>query len=62
MVVNFMIWEILLIFMLVYVMFFYFGFKSREKSYFTNLANPKNPYLNLDSPDYSCAISLVIQH
>ena len=27
--------------------------------YFTNLANPKNPNLNLDSMDYGCEIRLM---
>ena len=30
-----------------------------RKLYFTNLANPKNPNLNLDSTDYGCETCLV---
>ena len=31
-----------------------------RKLYFTNLSNPKNPNLNLDSTDYGCKICLVM--
>ena len=46
-----------MIFMLVYVMFS-FWIQICRKLYFTNLANPKNPNLNLDSTDYGCEIRL----
>ena len=44
--------------MLVYVMFS-FWIQICRKLYFTNLANPKNPNLNLDSTDYGCEIRLL---
>ena len=47
-----------MIFMLVYVMFS-FWIQICRKLYFTNLANPKNPNLNLDSTDYGCEIRLL---
>ena len=48
-----------MIFMLVYVMFS-FWIQICRKLYFTNLGNPKNPNLNLDSMDYSCEIRLEV--
>ena len=47
-----------MIVMLVYVRFS-FWIQICRKLYFTNLANPKNPNLNLDSMDYGCEIRLV---
>ena len=44
--------------MLVYVMFS-FWIQICRKLYFTNLANPKNPNLNLDSMDYGFEIHLL---
>ena len=44
--------------MLVYVMFS-FWIQICRKLYLTNLANPKNPNLNLDSMDYGCEIRLL---
>ena len=49
-----------MIFMLVYVMFS-FWIQICRKLYFTNLANPKNPNLNLDLTDYGCEIRLMCQ-
>ena len=49
-----------MIFMLVYVMFS-FWIQICRKLYFTNLANPKNPNLNLDSMDYGCEIRLILR-
>ena len=46
-----------MIFMLVYVMFS-FWIQICRKLYFTNLANPKNSNLNLDSTDYGYEIRL----
>ena len=40
MAANFKIWKIFIIFILVY--FFLFWIQVNRKSYFTNLANPKN--------------------
>ena len=48
-----------MIFMFVYVMF-QIWIQIYRKLYFTNLANPKNPNLNLDSTDYGCEICLVL--
>ena len=44
--------------MFVYVMFLIW-IQIYRKLYFTNLANPKNPNLNLDSTDYGCEIRLM---
>ena len=39
---------------------FHFGFRSAENCIsITNLANPKNPNLNLDPTDYGCKIRLM---
>ena len=47
-----------MIFMLVYVMFS-FWIQICGKLYFTNLANTKNPNLNLDLMDYGWEIRLL---
>ena len=49
-----------MIFMFVYVMFLIW-IQICRKLYFTDLANPKNPNLNLDSTDYGCEIRLLTQ-
>ena len=49
-----------MIFIFVYVMFLIW-IQICRKLYFTDLANPKNPNLNLDSTDYGCEIRLLAQ-
>ena len=48
-----------MIFMFVYVMFLIW-IQICRKLYFTDLANPKNPNLNLDLTDYGCEIRLLL--
>ena len=47
--------------MFVYVMFLIW-IQICRKLYFTDLANPTNPNLNLDSTDYGCEIRPLLVH
>ena len=56
MVVNVKIWDIWDDFYVGFMLCCLFWIQVYRKLYFTNLANPKNPNLNLDSTDYGCEI------